>query len=947
MPENQPEGTPVAVLTADDPDPGDTHTFTLTEGDGDAGNGFFVIDSGTLLTDVIFDYEAEDSHSIRVRAEDAEGAVFEKILTVLIEDVNEPPSDMRINGSDGENFRLSVPENQLPGVTVGRLGVSDPDGGDAHTFYRVVHAHRGWADNGSFILERDGIRIPPFYEGNTLLTAASFDYEAKSSYDIYLRSNDSDGLSCFRLFTIYVEDVNEPPTGLSLNPGWVEEEQPAGTQAGTLVAQGDPDGDETHTHTLVFGDGDEDNARFVIEDNILRTAQVLNFEAGEHPFHIRVRTEDSGGLAHEEELTVRLGDINDPPTDISLTGDRADERMPAGTTVGILGATDPDDPEGTGPYEYELTGDCPDNEYFTVTDGILATAAIFDYGTRENYTVCVSVTDDDGGELTEEFGIAVVPHEAPVISPGMVAILDPITEKERDSSGNSVPEILGSRPVTLADGSAPPGIAVTSVGNIGGIWQYSADSGRQWRNLTYAEGRIVDISDTARLLPAEDMYRMRFVPYPTDEGDITATFMFRVWDMSEGTGGGTADTAEGGGRTAFSADTVKGSVTVSAVSDVYEVYISGAVRDAYGNPVPGTLIVIWSDEEHLVGRGESDQDGHYEIIGGIDPLCYSDSRPYPEGVIPPCYLEHRDYTFDIWSPLQDPPYSESVTESLSFTGSGSLTRDIVLGQPGMICGLVCDDSGTPISDAGVGLYSRSSGVWETVRTGPGGAYCFGELPDVPDYAIWVAADGYSSDWETGRSPGMSVSFRLRAVTPFNVCVQDESGAGLASATVEIRSESSDYERATVTGRDGCCEFPGIPADEIYEITVRKAGYMSHSEYGVRAGDDADFTLTRGDRLAGTVTDSEGAPPPDGVVVLVKIFRHDAWGCLGRTQADAGGNFEFTGLDAGTAYRLNFRAYYSDMPEQWAGPDGSGVGDSGDAGAYSPGDGVDFRFDRPW
>ena len=43
----------------------------------------------------------------------------------------------------------------------------------------------------------------------------------------------------------------------------------------------------------------------------------------------------------------------------------------------------------------------------------------------------------------------------------------------------------------------------------------------------------------------------------------------------------------------------------------------------------------------------------------------------------------------------------------------------------------------------------------------------------------------------------------------------------------------------------------------------------------------------------------------------------------------------------------FKAYYSDMPPQWAGPDGSGVGDSGDAGAHSPGNAVNFRFDRSW
>ena len=365
------------------------------------------------------------------------------------------------------------------------------------------------------------------------------------------------------MFTIYVEDVNEPPTGLTLNPGWVEEEQPAGTQAGTLAAQGDPDGDETHTYTLVSGDGDEDNARFVIEDNILRTAQVLNFEAGEHPFHIRVRTEDSGGLAHEE--------------------DRADERMPAGTTVGILASADPDDPEGTGLYRYELTEDCPDNEYFSVSGNTLMTAAVFDYGIRESYTVCVRTRDEQGGELEKELVISIDPHEAPVFRPWWryYPILDPINEDDRENIGNSVAEILASDSVELDDGFVPPGIAVTQVDNTHGFWQYSTDSGREWKNFTHTMDRKADISKFTRLLPADDIHRIRFMPYPLEEGEISAAFDFLAWDMNTHLPGETADTRyDRGGRTAFSRKALYAEITVLEVIEYVSVNISGTVTDA-------------------------------------------------------------------------------------------------------------------------------------------------------------------------------------------------------------------------------------------------------------------------------------------------------------------------------------------------------------------------------
>ena len=448
---------------------------------------------------------------------------------------------------------------------------------------------------------------------------------------------------------------------------------------------------------------------------------------------------------------------------------------------------------------------------------------------------------------------------------------------------------------------------------------------------TYAEGRAVDISDTARLLPADEMYRIRFVPYPLNEGDITASLTFRMWDMSDGTAGGTADATRNGGRTPFSTETAEGTVTVSPVTDICEVHMNGMVMDMNGDPVPGVAIEILSEDGNMVSAGGTSWDGLYEIFGST------------------VYEESHVYTLRVSPPKKISPYNEYniLTETVTFRESGSVVRDIVMSRPGVICGQVCDEDGTPIPGAEIGLYSRDSGVWKTTETGADGTYSFGEVPDATDYAVRVVADGYSYDRKTGQIPGTSVSFRLRATAPLTVCVQDESGTRLASATVDIRSESSDYERATVTGGDGCCEFLNIPISETYRITVRKPGYAPLSEYGVSAGDEADFTLTRGDRLAGTVTDSEGTPPPDGVVVLVKIFRYDAWGCIGRTQADAGGNFGFTGLEAGTVYRLSFRGYYSDMPLQWAGPDGSGVGDSGNAGMYSPGDGVNFRFDRPW
>ena len=89
--ENQPVGTTVGTLTAVDPDPGDTHTFTLVAGTGSADNGAFTIVGSALRTAVSLDFEATPTRSVRVKATDSGGLFVEKQLTVTVTDADDPP----------------------------------------------------------------------------------------------------------------------------------------------------------------------------------------------------------------------------------------------------------------------------------------------------------------------------------------------------------------------------------------------------------------------------------------------------------------------------------------------------------------------------------------------------------------------------------------------------------------------------------------------------------------------------------------------------------------------------------------------------------------------------------------------------------------------------------------------------------------------------------------
>jgi FG-GAP-like repeat/Cadherin domain/FG-GAP repeat len=110
-------------------------------------------------------------------------------VTVLL--ANHAPTDMTLSNS-------SVAENQPDGTTVGTFSTTDPDGGDTFSYDLV----NGYGDNGSFIIGADG----------ELKTVGSFNYEAKSSYSIRVKSTDSGGVPVVKDFTVSVIDLNDEPT---------------------------------------------------------------------------------------------------------------------------------------------------------------------------------------------------------------------------------------------------------------------------------------------------------------------------------------------------------------------------------------------------------------------------------------------------------------------------------------------------------------------------------------------------------------------------------------------------------------------------------------------------------------------------------------------------------------------------------------------------------------
>ena len=81
----------MGTLATTDPDAGDTFTYTLVAGAGDADNGAFSIGGGDLLTAASFNYEVQSNYSVRVQSEDQGGLATQQVLAIAVADLDEPP----------------------------------------------------------------------------------------------------------------------------------------------------------------------------------------------------------------------------------------------------------------------------------------------------------------------------------------------------------------------------------------------------------------------------------------------------------------------------------------------------------------------------------------------------------------------------------------------------------------------------------------------------------------------------------------------------------------------------------------------------------------------------------------------------------------------------------------------------------------------------------------
>jgi hypothetical protein len=402
--ENVPVNTVIGTFSTTDPDTGNSFVYSLIAGTGDTDNTAFSIVGNQLQINNSPDFETKNSYSIRVKTTDQGGLSFEKTLTIVVNNVNETPTDLALSAT-------TVNENVAPNTVIGTFSSTDPDTGNTFTYSLI--AGTGDTDNTAFSIV-----------GNQLQINNSPDFETKNSYSIRVKTTDQGGLGFEKVLVITVNDLNETPsnlapTDLALSATTVNENVAPNTVIGTFSST-DPDSGNSFTYSLVTGTGDTDNSAFLIVGNQLQINNSPDFET-KNSYSIRVKTTDQGGLSFEKTLTIAVNNVNETPSNQAPTAlifqnavTELAENVDVPPEFKVADLLIEDD--GLGTNNLSLTG--RDRELFLIRNSALFYVGFApNFEAQNSYEVTVNVDDPTVGvspDLTQTLTLNITDvNEAP------------------------------------------------------------------------------------------------------------------------------------------------------------------------------------------------------------------------------------------------------------------------------------------------------------------------------------------------------------------------------------------------------------------------------------------------------------------------------------------------------------------------------------------------------
>jgi hypothetical protein len=624
---------------------------------------------------------------------------------------------------------------------------------------------------------------------------------------------------------------------------------------------------------------------------------------------------DDGGTARNgtdksesDTFTITVNPINDVPTfsrgdDVTVDEDSESYSKAWATSISL----GPENEAAQRPT-FTVTNDNP-NLFATDGQPTIDAAGRLSFTLANNANgstiVTVTLTDDGGtdrgGIDTSEsvtFTITVNPvNDAPVLNPVNPPALTAIDEDEMTNLGTLVGDLTATTSFiddvddnTAGDGVLGPfGIALTTVDETKGSWEYSLNNGATWIAISGAT-----LADSTALL-LNDAARLRFVPKSNFHGEVAITF--RAWDLTTGVNGSYVDASTHGGISPFSAGTATIPLTVNDVNDAPTFTPGdGVTVDEDSEPYSA----VWATAILTGPANEAGQTPSFVVsVENLD-LFTTSGQPAidADGKLTFTLAPNATGSTIVTVTLADDGGTErggiNTTESFTFTITVNPVNDVPMFTSGGDI-TISEDNG-PYSDA-----------WASaIKTGPAN-----EVDQTPTFLVTTQnPELFTLDGQPAIDAGGNMSFRVKentyGSTTVYVTLVDDGGVARNGVN---QSASVDF-KITVT-----------PVNDA--PVLNRAHTPKPSPIDEDLADDANQGFSIGDLMAtaGFVSDADdddlgdGIPGPFGMALSAVDDSHGHW----QYRLDGGDWLAIrdlpTTLSASTALLLDDRASLRFVPDE--------------------------------
>ncbi|XP_061173276.1 protocadherin Fat 4-like [Saccostrea echinata] len=416
--ENRETGEVIGTVTATDPDLEEQLLFTVTR-----GYNHFVTANTTCLTESgqgtrcvasvslkqRLDYEIMSIFTLTVSVQDSSGLTESSNFRVHVQDVNESPTSILLNGKSLTS--LSVNE-MTQDETIAELSALDPDQHQFHNFFLVS------GEKENFEIVKNKLRVK---------ASAVMDFETKAEHRLTIEITDNGlpPLSLQEKITVHVENLNEAPDALDLDNNRVPENTPEGEMIGQLLTT-DPDNRNADIQTFTYTILTNHEGRFKIVGNQLQIGKAnsechktrvytcgVNFEESD-AYNVTIMVTDSGLPPQSKafKLTVYVTDVNDRPTNLTLSGHKVQSLASKDAVIGQLLVMDEDVDQS---HVFSLASG-GDGQFLVSSEGQVTKATDQPLKSGHIYNISVEAIDDGQPPLkvTSNFQIAVLGGKTPV-----------------------------------------------------------------------------------------------------------------------------------------------------------------------------------------------------------------------------------------------------------------------------------------------------------------------------------------------------------------------------------------------------------------------------------------------------------------------------------------------------------------------------------------------------